>query len=154
FEVVAFGPAGVQIFRNDLDSATGSRTLVEVPQSEEFAALRDVLTAITADVDHDGDLDLVVSTEKAVSIWATQGKLTFSEITDRSSLPKGQWPATSIVAVDWDRDLDLDLIVASNGTAPAGWLENLRHGGFRWRSFEGDLATLTRSRSLNVAELD
>ena len=153
-EVVAYGPAGVQVFRNELDQASGARSLVEVEQDEGFAGLQKVLTAVTADVDHDGDLDLVISTESGFSIWANQGKLQFAEITSRSSLPKGELPATSIVAVDWDRDLDIDLIVASNGNAPAGWLENLRHGGFRWRSFERDLAQLTRAESLTVAELD
>lgn len=153
-EVITFGPAGIQVFRNELDPSNASRSLVEVEQDEAFSGIRNVVTGVMADVDHDGDLDLVLSTDKGISIWANQGKLRFAEITGRSSLSKGELPATSIVAVDWDRDLDVDLIVTSNGNAPAGWLENLRHGAFRWRSFEGDLAQLTRSASLNVAELD
>ena len=152
-DVVVFGPAGVQIFRNEVDDA-GKRTFLPVEQAPEFDALRDVLAGVLADIDHDGDLDLIVSAKGGISIWANLGQLKFSEISKRSTLPAPELGATSLVAVDWDRDLDTDILVSGPTNVPAGWLENLRHGALRWRSFEGDLAGLTGSASLNLAEVD
>jgi tetratricopeptide (TPR) repeat protein len=152
-DVVVFGPAGVQIFRNDVDD-TGKRTFLPVEQTPEFEALRDVLAGVLADIDHDGDLDLVLSAKAGISVWANLGQLKFSEITKRSAMPAPELAATSLVAVDWDRDLDTDILIAGPTDSPAGWLENLRHGALRWRSFAGDLAGLNGSASLNVAEVD
>src|SRR5262249_3558605 len=49
---------------------------------------------------------------------------------------------------------DLDIDILASGSEKAGWFENLRHGGLRWRSFQGDLAELSGSASLSIAELD
>jgi hypothetical protein len=59
-----------------------------------------------------------------------------------------------LVAVDWDRDLDIDILLSGPNDTPAGWLENLRHGALRWRTFEGKLADVTGSSRLNLAEVD
>lgn len=152
-EVVVFGPAGVQIFRNDLDD-DGKRVLVAVEQSAELAGLKDVLAGVLADVDHDGDLDLVFSAESGISVWANVGQLKFNDITERSALPPQELAATTLVAVDWDRDLDLDILVSGPNAAPSGWLENLRHGSLRWRPFEDELAGLSGSNDLRILEID
>lgn len=152
-EVVVFGPAGVQVFGNSKDE-NGNRILAPVEQNEELEGIRNVLAGVVADVDHDGDLDLVFSTKAGISIWSNQGQLKFIDIATRSSLPPKELAATALVAVDWDRDLDIDILVSGPGDAPAGWLENLRHGSFRWRSFEKELAGLSGSTSLNVLDAD
>ncbi|MBI3863898.1 MAG: VCBS repeat-containing protein [Planctomycetia bacterium] len=149
-DVVVFGPAGVQVFRNDLGD-DGRRVFVPVEQNEELDALRDVLAGVLADVDHDGDLDLVLSARSGVSIWSNIGQLKFTNISKRSGLPPVDLAATSLVAVDWDRDLDLDILITGQ---TAGWLENLRHGSLRWRAFEPQLAKLSGSQCLNILEAD
>lgn len=152
-EVVVFGPAGVQVFGNSKDE-NGNRILAAVEQHETLEGIRNVLAGVVADIDHDGDLDLVFSAEAGISIWSNQGQLKFTDVTKRSALPPKELAATSLVAVDWDRDLDIDILVSGPGDAPAGWLENLRHGSFRWRSFEKDLAGVSGSTSLNVLDVD
>lgn len=152
-DVVAFGPAGVQVFRNDLMD-DGQRTLVLVEQSAELSALRDVLAGLLADVDHDGDLDLILSSRAGVSIWSNVGQLQFADISNRSGLPSPDLAATSLVAVDWDRDLDIDVVISGPAGKPAGWLENLRHGALRWRDFEPRLNQLTGSACLKLLEAD
>jgi hypothetical protein len=153
-EVVVLGPGGVQIFRNDSDPQTGRRSLLPVEQDEGLEKLRGVLAGVLADIDHDGDLDLVLSTSKGLSFWKNLGKLKFGDITDRSAGPADEVAVTSLVAVDWDRDLDVDILLCGPGGAPAGWLENLRHGAMRWRAFEGDLGKLSGSTKLNLADID
>jgi hypothetical protein len=152
-EVVVLGLGGVQIFRNDVDD-DGKRTLVAVEQTEALDALRDVRGGVLADIDHDGDLDLVLSSDGGISVWLNEGQLKFADATGRSSLPPAELAATTLVAVDWDRDLDIDILVAGPNETPAGWLENLRHGSMRWRPFEPGLSRLTGSSRLNVAEID
>lgn len=152
-EVVVFGPGGAQVFRNDLDESD-RRSLVAVEQSAELESVRNVLAGVLADIDHDGDLDLLLSTDSGISIWLNVGQLKFDDATNRSALPPAELAATSLVAVDWDRDLDIDILVSGPNDTPAGWLENLRHGALRWRKFEGILANVTGSARLNVSEVD
>ncbi|HEY3964300.1 MAG TPA: CRTAC1 family protein [Planctomycetaceae bacterium] len=152
-DVVVFGPAGVQIFRNDLND-DGGRTFVPVEQPAELEALRDVLAGVLADIDHDGDLDLILSARSGLSLWSNVGQLQFADISNRSGLPTADLAATSLVAVDWDRDLDIDILVSGPTGKPAGWLENLRHGALRWREFGPQLNKLSGSSCLNILEAD
>jgi hypothetical protein len=152
-EIVVLGPGGVQVFRNDVD-ADGKRTLIAVEQDPALEGLRDVRGGVLADIDHDGDLDLVLSAGGGVSLWLNEGQLKFAEATSRSALPPAALAATSLVAVDWDRDLDIDVLVSGPDDVPAGWLENLRHGSMRWREFDPELSRLTGSECLNVVDVD
>ncbi|MGE5194442.1 MAG: FG-GAP-like repeat-containing protein, partial [Deltaproteobacteria bacterium] len=77
-EIVVLGPGGVQIFRNDVDE-NGKRTLVPIEQTEAFEALRDIRGGVLADIDHDGDLDLILSAGGGVSMWLNEGQLKFEE---------------------------------------------------------------------------
>jgi len=152
-DAVVIGPGGVQVFRNEADNA-GHRTFIPVEQGPELEGLRNVLAGVLADVDHDGDLDLVLSAESGISVWSNLGKLKFADISPRSSLPPRELAATSLVAVDWDRDLDIDILISGPGTSGAGWFENLRHGALRWRPFKKELSSLTGSACLNLLEAD
>ena len=97
-EVVVFGPGGVQVYRNDIDES-GKRTLVVVEQSAELESVRNVLAGVLADIDHDGDLDLILSTASGISIWLNAGQLKFDDATNRSALPPAELAATSLVVV-------------------------------------------------------
>lgn len=152
-DVVAFGPAGVQVFRNELLD-DGARAFVPAEQVAEFDALRDVLSGVLADVDHDGDLDLILSTRSGISLWSNVGQMKFADISSRSGLPPVDLAATSLVAVDWDRDLDIDILLTSPTGKSVGWLENLRHGALRWREFEPQLNQLAGAKCLHILEAD
>jgi hypothetical protein len=157
-DLVLYGPGGVMLLRNELDAESERREFVPVPQDEAFAAQRGVTAAVLADVDHDGDLDLVASAEGGFRVWAARGSdlMTFEDFSARSALPPAELRATSLVAVDWERDRDIDILVA--GSSPAGpvvgILENQRHGQLRWREFDGKLAELAGATSLQVVESD
>ena len=155
-DVVVYGDSGVQVFRNEL--ADGQRTLTPVGQSAEFQALRGVETAALADVDHDGDLDLVLSTADGMAVWADVGKTAsgaapqYADISARSAMPPKDFKPVSLVAVDWDRDIDLDILAVGSGQI--GWLENLRHGGLRWVPFTGPLNDLRSATCMQLLDID
>lgn len=134
-DLVLAGKSGIRLLENQADNQQKTRQLVHKPQADSLEALKDVLTINFSDLDHDGDLDLVASTEKGLSLWSNRGDFTFQDISANSKLPPADLAATSIVRVDWDRDVDLDLILCSRKSKQAGYLENLRHGRFRWRPF-------------------
>ncbi|QDV15704.1 FG-GAP repeat protein [Gimesia panareensis] len=135
-DLVLAGKSGMLVLENRADAKQGTRQLVLKPQVDSLDALRDVLAINFSDLDHDGDLDLVASTRKGLSLWSNRGNLSFQDISNNSKLPPAGLAATSIVRVDWDRDVDLDLILCSRTSRQAGYLENLRHGRFRWRTFD------------------
>ena len=134
-DLVLSGKSGIRVFENQMDSKTGQRLLVIKAQPETLDSLTDLLAVNFSDLDHDGDLDLVASTEQGISLWSNRGDFTFRNISDQSQLPPADLAATSMIRVDWDRDVDLDLILCSHQSKQAGYLENLRHGRFRWRPF-------------------
>lgn len=148
-DFLLFGQSGVALLRNELDKTSGKRVTQLVPQASPFADLRDVLAVTTTDLDHDGDLDLAVSSRNGISLWSNRGDMTFMDLSGNSQLPPADLGATALLAVDLDRDLDFDLLCGSP-TQPSGYLENVGHGRFRWQAFPDDRAALIRPQSLAV----
>jgi len=137
-DLVAFGPAGVLILENRLDAGTGRRELREPGQTAALRQRSDVSAAGLADVDHDGDLDLVASGAGGVSLWLNEGQFSFRDISERSVLPAGELRFGSIVAADWNGDRDLDVLLAGPTGEAVGWLENRRHGRFAWHALPAE----------------
>lgn len=146
-DVVAYGPGGIALLRNDFDPEKQTRAL-KVELREPLAALEAALAAAAVDFDHDGDLDLIVSTAKGLSLWSNHGDMEFVDVSAQSELPPAELQPAAIVPVDWDGDVDLDLLVCGAEKQPAGYLENLRHGQFRWRTFESGFEALEGADSL------
>jgi len=146
-DLVVYGTAGIRFLRNTLNDDQ-ARSLDEVPQSAELSEVSQVMAAVAADFYHDGDLDLAVAAADGLHLWSNRGDMTFSEITAGSQLPPRDEQPTALVAIDWDRDIDLDLIVANASGNPAGYLENLRHGQFRWRPFDAGFEALNSAKAV------
>lgn len=152
-ELLVFGKAGLAILRSEPAEDERSRSLkVEIPDA--LAPLKAVAAASVVDFDQDGDLDLAVAGESGLSLWANGGDLQFAPWGAVSELPSARLHARALAPVDWDRDGDLDLILAGPGHKPAGWLENLRHGRFRWRPFADEFSSLASAASVAVLDAD
>lgn len=135
-DVLAYGKEGLVVLQNDVISegeGAGSRILVPVEQSDEFAAVKNVLTALPLDFDHDGDLDLVVSAESGISLWLNHDDSTFAECSQFSTLPPSDSKIHKLIAVDWDRNVSIDVLAFGDSTA--GVLTNILHGQLRWEPF-------------------
>jgi len=129
-DVVLWNSGGVQILRN-VRAADGLRSLVSVPG---LPAVTGVRTACVADLEADGDLDIVLGTTDGLVIWRNLDGTVFELATAGIAGPSGG--VRDVVTVDWNRDLAMDVVaVLDDGTV--GVLENLLHSRFRWVSLEG-----------------
>jgi tetratricopeptide (TPR) repeat protein len=153
-DLIVYGDAGVRVYENRLDRATGERALIEMDQPDELEMPRGVTMGILVDFDHDADLDLVLFTEDGFRLWSSRGNLTFVDVTEWSQLPGELSEVTELVAVDWDRDVDIDILVASPHGEEASLLENVLHGQFAWRELGSGFDRVAGASGLAVAELD
>lgn len=152
-DLVVFGPGGILVLRNEASAGTTQRSLVAVNPGEGLAALRDVLALLPVDFDHDGDLDLVVSARRGLSLWLNREDGTFVEHSAHSDLPPADTEIHSLVAVDWDRNVAIDVLCI--GRQGAGYLENILHGRMRWQPFEnGPLPVSLPGAGLAVVDAD
>ncbi|HEX7448521.1 MAG TPA: CRTAC1 family protein, partial [Pirellulales bacterium] len=146
-DIAVYGEAGVYLVRNELDLQSGARSLVAAALSGPSAELKNVRAALAADLYHDGNLDLALATDEGLRLWSNDGDMNFADITSGSQLPEAMH-ATALMAVDWDRDVDLDVLVVNASGEPAGYLENLRHARFRWRAFDKGFDALGDAHAL------
>lgn len=150
-DILIFGNSGLKAFENRPATEAGPREFVNKPLGEAMDGLRQVKSVVPADLDLDGDIDLLTMTANGIQLWSNRGNWSFEEITDRTKLPPATFGPITAAVVDWDRDTDQDILVS--GMEGLGILENVRHGRFRWRALEGDLAGLKNSQWLRVEQL-
>lgn len=151
-DVIVYGTDGVRLLRNELDDEN-RRSLSEVTV-DLAAGVTGVTAIVAADFYHDGDLDLAVAAADGLHLWSNRGNLSFTDITSRSQLPDDTGGITALAAVDWDHDVDLDLLTANASGKPAGYLENVRHGQFRWRPYEAGFEALGRAETVSLLDAD
>ncbi|MFC1597023.1 FG-GAP-like repeat-containing protein [Planctomycetota bacterium] len=152
--IAVFGTGGIRLLRNNLDRQPGSPVLELVEQSAQIQQLSDILHVLPADLDHEGDLDLVVAAESGLSLWSNRANMTFQNIDRWSVLPAGGVGVTGMIAVDWDRDGDIDVLLSGPGIENGGLLENVRHGQFHWMPFEEPYRPLGKAPSFALLDAD
>ena len=82
------------------------------PTDAGVAVLDDTAQSLFADVDNDGDQDLVVATSTGLLLFVNDGKGQFTLVPDAFRLAQPfQGVLTSIAMADYDRDGFLDLYV-------------------------------------------
>jgi tetratricopeptide (TPR) repeat protein len=150
-DIVLWGADGVIVLKNELAQDGKTRSLIRVAQSDAFDALKNVSTVAPVDLDHDGDLDLAIASQRGFSLWLNQEDFTFLDNSEFSTLPK-QTGSTihSIIPVDWGRNVATDLLCLGEGTA--GYLENILHGQFRWNGTA--ISNLDSAKQMAILEAD
>jgi Tfp pilus assembly protein PilF len=102
-------PAGLpnRLYRNRGDS-----TFEDITENAGVAVLDDTAQSLFADVDNDGDQDLVVATSTGLLLFVNDGKARFTLVADAFRLAQPfQGVLTSMAMADYDRDGFLDLYV-------------------------------------------
>lgn len=150
-DFVLYGPEGLLLVESFKADAMSPRSLRLSAQSAGWEALTGITAAVLIDFDHEGDLDVIAAGDQGMSLWLNLGNLTFEDVSDRSQLPPADFAVTAMTAVDFDRDMDLDLILA--GPKP-GMLENLRYGRTRFRELPREFEPLQNGTRLFATELD
>ncbi|MFO0906296.1 MAG: VCBS repeat-containing protein [Pirellulales bacterium] len=153
-DFVLYGPAGVKVLRNEREGEAAQRKLEVVAQDGGLELVKDAVAATLADFDHDGDLDLALVADGGITLWTNRGNITFDNVTSGSTLPPTEPRPAQLIAVDWDRDIDADLLVADASGKLLGYLENLRHIEFQWRELPPEFAALRGATELAVVECD
>lgn len=140
-ELILWGENGVQFIRLDGRPETNADSrLLDSPRKSGLEELKKVVAVQSADIDADGDLDLVVSSqESGISIWINRGDLTFFSVSEFSTLPASEDPVVAMAIGDLDRDLDID-IVTMQQSGQLGWLENLLHLQMRFAPLDGGIS--------------
>lgn len=127
-ELLVWGEDGLAV----VTYGEGGFQVVEVETGLE--SLRGVTLIQAADIESDGDLDLLVVTEGQIQLMQNNGNRTFSDITQYTKLPAAGTQIQAAIGCDYDRDMDQDFVLLTNtGTAV---LENILHGQFRFRALD------------------
>ncbi|MBL8815693.1 MAG: CRTAC1 family protein [Planctomyces sp.] len=145
-DLIAWGPEQVVIFRNQLNP-DGTRSLQVIPQKASQSGVRDITSA---DIDADGDLDLVMATGEGVRIWKSLDGTQFEAVESEVAGPA--FGLDAIVTADWNRDMAMD-VAGVSATGGAGELQNLLHGRFRWQTAPSEQKSDTASQ-LFIRDVD
>ncbi|MFO0922043.1 MAG: FG-GAP-like repeat-containing protein [Pirellulales bacterium] len=73
---------------------------------------------------------MIVSSLQGVTLWSNRGDWTFANFTEYSRLPDPSKPVHGILAMDVDRNVLNDFVLAMEGQSPV-WLSNNLHGRYR-----------------------
>ena len=156
-DLLVYGDDGVLFLKNTYEATAKTRSLSVLAQEPAFKALRGVLAIAPADIDHDGDLDLIVSSNSGMSIWQNNDSrehTKFSDISERSSLPPSDVKPTAMLPVDWNFDVQTDVVVTGSRVNKPDWLENISHGRLRWHEWLESQPRIHHSESLSIYGLE
>ena len=153
--LLVFGPGGVQLVQVDGRASTDDASRLKLVTAETgLEDIGEVVTAIAADLEADGDLDLVISTQSSgIRLFANRGNQNFFEITDALADFGVGDPVTAMAIADLDRDLDMDIVTVHRSSGRVGLIENLLHLQFRGRYLD-EIAPISQADSIYVEDVD
>lgn len=124
--VVRTNPTAFLLYHNDGNGRFSDRSASSGLSAIHFQSGQYTAAAFV-DVDHDGDLDLLIGGPTNI-LLRNNGNGTFSEISQAAGLSTTRANTTAIVATDFNNKRDVDLFLQG---APPLLLSNMRDGTFR-----------------------
>jgi tetratricopeptide (TPR) repeat protein len=109
-------------------------------------------SAALADVDHDGDLDIVIA-GATTRVLRNNGNSTVTEITAAAGFGGSLDHPVAIAPTDFDNRRDIDILVADAGRGPV-LFRNMRDGSFRDATAEAGLPSAPRCTALAVGDVN
>ena len=132
-DFIVWSAERIGVVRNDLsNNSNDERTLGAITEVERPGDTA-IASVAVADVEADGDLDLLVLAGGELSVLINDGTGAFSPSDRLVVQPRRPLDVLDSHAVDLDGDFDLDLVVLRRGAVPLGFFENVRRGILRWR---------------------
>ncbi|MDX2042892.1 MAG: FG-GAP-like repeat-containing protein [Acidobacteriota bacterium] len=104
---VESGKPFIKLFKNE-----GGK-FADVTDKSKLTTNGLVSGAVFGDFDNDGKTDLAIFGYQTLAIWKNNGDGSFSDVTEKSGLPKTTTWAMTAAWVDADHDADLDLFVGN-----------------------------------------
>ncbi len=131
------------------------RTAIYGPQTESIVALyRSARSVFASDLDKDGDLDLLSTSDNVVAWHRNDGGAPprFTSFVIANNLVGGRW----VYAADLDRDGDPDVVTADTKSNAITWYENRLTGPGALPSFVARLVSKEslEPRTVHAADLD
>jgi hypothetical protein len=147
-DLITFGPSGIQLH-------PGSDGDVFAKPVEIWPAIADPGAELhPVDLDHDGDLDLMITRSTAHDLYLqNNGDGSWSERADELGIAGDNGPTSDIVLADFDEDGDLDLLTVHPHSSPRLYL-NRRVGAFQDASSEWRLTDHAGASSARAADFD
>jgi|GEM_PF-2718366 len=152
--ILVAGRAGIRLFGLQSSPDDEASRLVPIALGEGLDELHDVRMLHVADLDHDGNQDLVISSARGLSLWSQAAPLRFRSLDGRAQLPPSPFAVTAAVTVDWDHDTDPDIVLLAGEKGTLGYLENLKQGRFRFHTVRRPLRPIAGLSSLAVRHRD
>ena len=149
-DIVVYGPEGIEIHQNKTAVSNGVTTFETIAAPDAMKELKGIRTLEMVDLEADGDLDFAVATNDGLRLFTNLAEYQFREI---SSAFVGEGPRSQfnqIAFADWDRDVDLDLIVVGDDGA-VSLVENLLHNQFRFRPLSREKRL---AKAISIVEWD
>lgn len=154
-DLVLTGESGIQVVTlADTAAATVPFQWHVVDANTGLEPYRNVTSLKPLDWDADGDLDLAFLADNKVQLLQNRGNRTFESVNEFSDLGPNSWSIASISACDFDRDLDIDILISGHSKDQFAVLENILHGQFLFRELNDQWRALSQSQSLSFGELD
>lgn len=150
-DLVVFGRDGVRIV--SFETPNGPVPVWKVlEQDVGLNDLKNVTALAVIDWDADADLDIVCIADGKLHLRQNNGNRFFDDVNSASRMPGDEVKPISIAVVDYDRDVDLDIIVSS--AQGVGVMENILHGQFQYRDLDADWASLKNAQTILAGEFD
>ncbi|WDQ19289.1 FG-GAP-like repeat-containing protein [Rhodopirellula sp. P2] len=158
--LILYGDSGAQLVVVDgrdfgTPDATAERAL-KTDTADGLETLENVHTMLSGDFEGDGDLDLMVATQRGWELLVNRGNRTFFPLPTNDQ-QASSWdtndPPVAFAIADLDRDLDLDIVTVHPQSGRVGWIENLLHLQFRFAYFD-DIPVLPGVDSLAIEDID
>jgi tetratricopeptide (TPR) repeat protein len=145
-DLLVLRPSGPALLRNEeagFADRTAAATLPPWPGTT---------SALMADTDHDGDLDIVIAGgDGRLALLQNDGAGRFKDVAAAAGLSASAGTA-AVVATDFDDGREIDLLVVADGALRL--YKNLRDGRFRDVAAEVGLARTARFRSVGVGDFN
>ena len=135
-DLLIHGRGGVALWKQAAAATSGVVAFEDVTRAAGISTALDVRTVALADIDHDGDLDLLLggATREGhaapLAVWRNNGNGAFTDVTATTLPAQAPLVARTLVPTDVDLRRDIDLLVLGADGRVRLW-RNMRDGTFR-----------------------